>query len=117
MVDPGESVSVTLKREFGEEAMNSLQATAKEKARMEKTLSKLFSSGKEVRELACVNVTPATYLMVCAFDCTDLQWIRGRPAQYGQRMDGNSCHEFPRRHRYGHIMGERKVIKIEMVSC
>ena len=61
MVDPGESVSVTLKREFGEEAMNSLQATAEEKARMEKTLSELFSSGTKVRELACVNVTPAIH--------------------------------------------------------
>ena len=48
MVDAGEAVSATLKREFGEEALNSLEATEEEKAEMEKALSKLFSSGTEV---------------------------------------------------------------------
>lgn len=43
MVDPGEKISATLKREFGEEALNSLQKSPEEKAELEKQLHKLFS--------------------------------------------------------------------------
>ncbi|XP_036618901.1 ADP-ribose pyrophosphatase, mitochondrial isoform X1 [Trichosurus vulpecula] len=43
MVDPGEKISATLKREFGEEAMNSLQKSSAEKQEMEEQLHKLFS--------------------------------------------------------------------------
>ncbi|XP_044536416.1 ADP-ribose pyrophosphatase, mitochondrial isoform X5 [Gracilinanus agilis] len=43
MVDPGEKISATLKREFGEEAMNSLQKSTAEKQEMEEQLHKLFS--------------------------------------------------------------------------
>ncbi|KAM6402114.1 ADP-ribose pyrophosphatase, mitochondrial isoform 3-T3 [Pluvialis apricaria] len=43
MVDPGEKISTTLKREFGEEALNSLQKSPEEKAELEKQLHKLFS--------------------------------------------------------------------------
>nr|XP_009491320.1 PREDICTED: ADP-ribose pyrophosphatase, mitochondrial isoform X2 [Pelecanus crispus] len=43
MVDPGEKISATLKREFGEEALNSLQKLPEEKAELEKQLHKLFS--------------------------------------------------------------------------
>ncbi|XP_063191273.1 ADP-ribose pyrophosphatase, mitochondrial isoform X3 [Chroicocephalus ridibundus] len=43
MVDPGEKVSATLKREFGEEALNSLQKLPEEKVELEKQLHKLFS--------------------------------------------------------------------------
>lgn len=48
MVDPGESVSLTLKREFGEEALNSEGVSAIEKEEIEKQLATLFSSGTEV---------------------------------------------------------------------
>lgn len=48
MVEAGDSVSATLKKEFGEEAMNSLEATDKEKAAMEKAVSMLFSAGTQV---------------------------------------------------------------------
>ncbi|XP_014818390.1 PREDICTED: ADP-ribose pyrophosphatase, mitochondrial, partial [Calidris pugnax] len=43
MVDPGEKISATLKREFGEEALNSLQKSPEDKAELEKHLHKLFS--------------------------------------------------------------------------
>ncbi|NXT42550.1 NUDT9 protein, partial [Pelecanoides urinatrix] len=43
MVDPGEKISATLKREFEEEALNSLQKSPEEKAELEKQLHKLFS--------------------------------------------------------------------------
>ncbi|XP_030169332.1 ADP-ribose pyrophosphatase, mitochondrial isoform X2 [Lynx canadensis] len=43
MVDPGEKISATLKREFGEEALNSLQKSSAEKRELEEQLHKLFS--------------------------------------------------------------------------
>lgn len=43
MVDPGEKISATLKREFVEEAFNSLQKSSAEKRELEKQLHKLFS--------------------------------------------------------------------------
>lgn len=42
-MDPGEKISTTLKREFEEEALNSLQKSPDEKAELEKQLHKLFS--------------------------------------------------------------------------
>ncbi|XP_019616862.1 PREDICTED: ADP-ribose pyrophosphatase, mitochondrial-like [Branchiostoma belcheri] len=48
MVDVGENVSLTLKREFGEETMNSLLASPEEKKEIENNLAKLFSHGEEV---------------------------------------------------------------------
>jgi quinol monooxygenase YgiN len=46
MVDPGESVSVTLKREFGEEALNSFDLEEKQRAVLVKQMDALFSNGK-----------------------------------------------------------------------
>ncbi|XP_077157062.1 ADP-ribose pyrophosphatase, mitochondrial isoform X2 [Paroedura picta] len=43
MVDPGEKLSAALKREFGEEALNSLQKSGAEKQELEKQLNRLFS--------------------------------------------------------------------------
>ncbi|XP_055986414.1 ADP-ribose pyrophosphatase, mitochondrial-like [Sorex fumeus] len=43
MVDPGEKISSTLRREFGEEALNSLQKSGAEKEELNKQLHKLFS--------------------------------------------------------------------------
>uniref|UniRef100_A0A4X2K7H0 ADP-ribose pyrophosphatase, mitochondrial n=1 Tax=Vombatus ursinus TaxID=29139 RepID=A0A4X2K7H0_VOMUR len=43
MVDPGEKISATLKREFGEEAMNSLEKSNAEKKDLEEQLHRLFS--------------------------------------------------------------------------
>ncbi|KAL4658340.1 ADP-ribose pyrophosphatase, mitochondrial isoform X1 [Arapaima gigas] len=44
MVDPGELVSLTLQREFSEEALNLLSASPEEKAQLREHISKLFSS-------------------------------------------------------------------------
>ncbi|XP_040822512.1 ADP-ribose pyrophosphatase, mitochondrial isoform X1 [Ochotona curzoniae] len=43
MVDPGEKISAALKREFGEEALNSLQKSSAEKKKIEEQLHRLFS--------------------------------------------------------------------------
>nr|XP_033802259.1 ADP-ribose pyrophosphatase, mitochondrial isoform X2 [Geotrypetes seraphini]XP_033802260.1 ADP-ribose pyrophosphatase, mitochondrial isoform X2 [Geotrypetes seraphini] len=43
MVDPGEKISATLKREFGEEALNSLQKSSAERQKLEEQLLQLFS--------------------------------------------------------------------------
>ncbi|XP_054996349.1 ADP-ribose pyrophosphatase, mitochondrial isoform X1 [Sorex araneus] len=43
MVDPGEKISATLRREFSEEALNSLQKSSAEKRQLEEQLHKLFS--------------------------------------------------------------------------
>ena len=48
MVNPGEHVSITLKREFGEEAMNSMELTEQETVTMTRQISDLFATGNEV---------------------------------------------------------------------
>jgi len=48
MVDPGEEVSVTLKREFGEEALNTVEADASAKEALEAQVDELFKNGAEV---------------------------------------------------------------------
>jgi len=49
MVDPGEHVSVTLKREFGEEALNSLEADPEERSELLARIDEFFQNGCEVR--------------------------------------------------------------------
>ncbi|XP_061081300.1 ADP-ribose pyrophosphatase, mitochondrial isoform X1 [Conger conger] len=44
MVDPGEVVTLTLQREFSEEALNSLKASPKEKGRLQERINLLFRS-------------------------------------------------------------------------
>ncbi|KAK6636683.1 hypothetical protein RUM43_010345 [Polyplax serrata] len=48
MVDPGETVSNTLKREFLEEALNILAANEKEKEERKKSVEEYFSTGLEI---------------------------------------------------------------------
>jgi len=48
MVDAGENVSLTLKREFGEETMNSLAMNEQETKEMEKNLNEAFTGGVAV---------------------------------------------------------------------
>ena len=50
MVDPGDTVSRTLRKEFGEEAMNTLEATTEEKQQIERQINELFKEGHKVRE-------------------------------------------------------------------
>ena len=48
MVDVGEVVSITIRREFGEEALNSLAASDDERKQIEDGVSELFAQGVEV---------------------------------------------------------------------
>merc|ERR1712226_29721 len=48
MVDPGEAVSLTLKREFGEEALNTIEASEEEKAQLEQGIEDIFAHGTEI---------------------------------------------------------------------
>lgn len=48
MVEPGDTVSATLKKEFGEETMNSLEASPEEKKKIEEQINQLFSHGEKV---------------------------------------------------------------------
>ena len=48
MVDAGEEVSQTIKREFFEEALNSLETNQQKTNEMNQKLSQFFSSGEEI---------------------------------------------------------------------
>uniref|UniRef100_A0A915KLA4 ADP-ribose pyrophosphatase n=1 Tax=Romanomermis culicivorax TaxID=13658 RepID=A0A915KLA4_ROMCU len=48
MVDLGEKVSATLKREFGEEALNMIQMNDKDRLKLEAGLEELFEGGEEI---------------------------------------------------------------------
>ena len=48
MVETGEVVTMTIRREFREEAMNALQASEEEKREIEKSVNDLFAGGVEV---------------------------------------------------------------------
>jgi len=48
MVDPGEEVSLTLKREFGEETMNTPELSPEQRKEAEATIKGLFANGAEI---------------------------------------------------------------------
>lgn len=48
MVEAGDTVSLTLKKEFGEEALNSLEQTPEARRHTEELLNRLFANGVEV---------------------------------------------------------------------
>ena len=48
MVDPGEKISVTLKREFAEEALNALGVDEQEKIKIHNAVDTVFQRGVEV---------------------------------------------------------------------
>ncbi|KAK2583048.1 hypothetical protein KPH14_009086 [Odynerus spinipes] len=48
MVDPGETVSTTLKREFMEEAMNLLESNNAKRSEMETSINQFFQNGTEI---------------------------------------------------------------------
>lgn len=70
MVDAGDSVSLTLKKEFGEEAMNSLEASEEEKKAIKTKIEELFKSGVKVIQRCC-EVDKASIIHACI----DLCWI------------------------------------------
>ncbi|XP_001623658.2 ADP-ribose pyrophosphatase, mitochondrial isoform X2 [Nematostella vectensis] len=48
MVDPGDTVSITLKKEFGEEAMNSMEVSQEEKDKLHAQLTECFKTGHNI---------------------------------------------------------------------
>lgn len=48
MVDAGENLSVTLKREFGEEALNSMEVAESQRELIKDQIDKTFTNGIEV---------------------------------------------------------------------
>lgn len=75
MVDAGEAVSSTLRREFGEEALNSLEATEQEKKEIETQINELFKAGVQV---GCIysntgHHLPCTPLL--SFLMIDVCWV------------------------------------------
>ena len=48
MVDPGEDISATLKREFGEEALSCLELSAEDQEKIKKFVHNLFEHGEKV---------------------------------------------------------------------
>jgi len=54
MKSPGEHISATLKREFGEETMNSLEAEPQLKEKIAAQVAKLFQHGDEVVYMSAV---------------------------------------------------------------
>lgn len=51
MVDPGDTVTNTLKKEFGEEALNSLELSPEENKRIHDSLEDLFDHGNKVLKI------------------------------------------------------------------
>ena len=47
-MEPGDTVSATLKKEFGEEAMDTLQMDQEKKKKTEEAISYLFKGGEKV---------------------------------------------------------------------
>ena len=47
-MEAGDTVSGTLKKEFGEEALNSLEASEQEKKDIETHINRLFNAGDKV---------------------------------------------------------------------
>lgn len=54
MVDPGEVVKSTLKREFMEEAMNALEANEVDRTNMEEKIDQFFSKHTLVSSSVCI---------------------------------------------------------------
>jgi len=55
MVDPGDNVTNTLKKEFGEEALNSLELSPEENKRIQDSLDNLFHQGNTVLKVFSCN--------------------------------------------------------------
>lgn len=54
-MDPGDNVSVTLKKEFAEEAMNCMEASARDQKHIVAMLDEVFRDGFQVRDVT--NIT------------------------------------------------------------
>ena len=67
MVDPGEKVSVTLKREFSEEALNTLEMSKEESHKLEEQIKSLFQQGTQVSDLNLIFLFFSLYVLSSYF--------------------------------------------------
>lgn len=74
MVDAGESLSVTLKREFGEEALNTLEVPNEQRDFIKQHLDQIFKSGTEVSALLS-SVRLPKLLIAVAFVIFPCEWF------------------------------------------
>lgn len=74
MVDAGEMVSATLKREFGEEALNSLEMEEREKSKLQHTINQLFNQGTLVYKGVVDDPrnTDNAWMETCAYNFHDV---------------------------------------------
>lgn len=72
-------MSRTLKKEFGEEAMNSLEASEEEKREIERQVNKLFQSGTEVTSLFQASFCKSNGQLFTRYVCNfiDLAGLKG----------------------------------------
>lgn len=66
-MDAGEQLSVTLKREFGEEALNSLEVADNKRDNIKKCVDHLFENGTEVSSLL---IRYIIFLLTCEITTT-----------------------------------------------
>ena len=68
MVEAGESVSVVLKKEFAEEAMNMLEQSESEKKKTQQIVDEFFKGGSEVRYFIIVLSSWTTFVSKVKLD-------------------------------------------------
>ena len=56
-MNPGDNVPNTLKAEFGEEALNSLEASEEVKKELSQWVDKVFAAGSQVSPLSCFSIS------------------------------------------------------------
>lgn len=92
MVDPGDTVTNTLKKEFGEEALNSLEVSPEENKRIQESLEHLFHHGTLViADYECHNTqneserafSPTPYLVLLYFTLIGTEKLAYPPIQLG----------------------------------
>ena len=66
MVDPGERVSITLKREFLEEALNVNEASGTEKHHIDISIEHFFDGGEEVKYLSAGGFLKSQSRVLCS---------------------------------------------------
>ena len=64
-MEPGDTVSRTLKKEFGEEALNSLEVSDEEKREIEAHINQLFKEGEQVCLPVCLCTVISSLFTLC----------------------------------------------------
>ena len=96
MVDPGDNVSNTLKKEFGEEALNSMELSQQEREKLHDSLQEVFTHGDEVRFVDMMwffAVDGKTYRIYWLTCCNNIQlnlsfltWLSWNPCYFEVKL-------------------------------